>query len=160
MSRRDRLIATLGVTLAAIALASVATAADPRPRRGFQADQGLYETSRLLEYQGNECARVPGCVTVQAPPALVRADQVKVVAVQCPDTHPVAWHWDTEQHEHMLVRLVGRTRQGLSFSIRNVADAAGTARIFVGCSTAPFSFAGTGAQTSRIGVPTRQQPVE
>ena len=159
MSRRDQLIVTLGVTVAAVAVASLATATDPRPRRG-QDGQGLYETSRILEYQGNECARVPGCVTVQAPPAVVGPDQVKALAVQCPDTHPVAWHWDTEQHEHMLVRLAGRTRQGLTFSIRNVADAAGTTRIFVGCSTAPFSFAGTGAQTSRIGVPTRQQPPE
>src|SRR6185369_13441039 len=59
MSRRDRLIATLGVTLGVIALASLATAADPRPRRGLSGEQGLFETRRVLDYQGNECARVP-----------------------------------------------------------------------------------------------------
>lgn len=161
MRRRTRIVLDLGVTVAVLALAWPATAADRRDdRRGIRQSEGLHDTTRILDYQGNECAGVPGCVTVQSPVTVLGPDQVKVLAVQCPAAQPLVWHWDTEQHEHMYVRLVGRTRQGVTFSIRNLADAPGQARIFVGCSTAPFAFAGSGVQTSRTGVPSRQEPPE
>jgi hypothetical protein len=159
MSRRSGVIAGLGVTVAVFVLAWPALAADVREtRRGIADSRGLYDTSRILEYSGNECVRVPSCVNVQSPTTILGPDQIKVLAVQCPDHHPVVWHWDTEQHEHIHVRLVGRTPQGMTFSIRNLANAPGQTRIFVGCSTQPFSSKSSGVQQSRTGIPTRQQP--
>jgi hypothetical protein len=160
MSRPNRTILTLGATIAMLALVGTAMAADPRDgRRGIrQNSQGLYETTRVLEYSGNECVRVPNCISIESPRTVVGPDQIRVLAVQCPAGHPVPWHWDTEQHEHILVRLTGRTPHGLTFSIRNLANASGQTRIFVGCSSQPFSVAASGLQQSRTGIPTRQQP--
>ena len=48
------------------------------------------------------------------------------------------------QHEHIHVKLVGRTRGALTLSASNLGDAAGSAQIFIGCSREPFTVAGTG----------------
>jgi hypothetical protein len=154
MPRVNVNVLKVSVTVAALSLAWPVMAADPREKRGQGENvPGIYDTERILPYVGNECAGVPACMTVESPLTVVDIDRVKVLAVSCPESHPFGWHWDTEQHEHIYVKLVGRTRTGLTFSVSNRANAAGRSRIFVGCSTERF--AGKGFQLSRSGVPSK-----
>ena len=92
------------------------------------AERPLYDTKRVLEHLGNECGQVPACQSVQSLPVLLNPDQVKVIAVDCPSSNPFVWHWDTRQHEHIHVKLVGRTRGALTLSASNLGDASGSAQ--------------------------------
>jgi hypothetical protein len=124
------------------------------------AGQPLYDTERVLPHGGRECTGVPGCRPVESASLVINSDQVQVLAVNCPASHPYVWHWDTQQHEHLYVKLVGRTRQGLTLSVSNRADAPGECHIFIGCSPQPFAFAGSGFMSSRTGVPSQGQTFE
>jgi hypothetical protein len=124
------------------------------------AAQPIYNTERVLQHNDLECTGVPACRPVESPPLVINIDQVKVLAVNCPASHPFAWHWDTQQHEHLYVKLVGRTRTGLTLSVSNRADAPGECQIFIGCSPQPFAFAGAGFMRSRTGVPSSGQTFE
>ena len=124
------------------------------------AERPLYDTKRVLEHLGNECGQVPACQSVQSLPVLLNPDQVKVIAVDCPSSNPFVWHWDTRQHEHIHVKVVGRTRGALTLSASNLGDASGSAQIFIGCSREPFTVAGTGLMTSRLGVPSKGRKLE
>ena len=143
MSRIRIATVSFGTAFAAVMLAAPIMAA-----------QSLYDTNRVMEHHGDECARVPACQSVESPRMLIGIDQIKVFAVHCPSSHPFVWHWDTEQHEHIYVKLVGRTKIGLTLSASNRADASGNAQIFIGCSPEPFAFSGTGFMQSTTGLPT------
>ena len=121
------------------------------------AAQPVYDTERILEHNNNECRGVPACAIAKSPDKAIPADQHRLFAVSCPKAHPFAWHWDTVQHEHITVKLIGRTRSTLSFSAGNFADAPGHVKVFVGCSTDPFSFGDTGFMESRSGVPSKHR---
>lgn len=156
MPRVSASILRVIATVVALGMAWPAIAADRPDKRGLrQHAQEIYDTDRLLPRAGNECAGVPACVVVESPLAVVGADQFQVLAVSCPDSHPFGWHWDTEQHEHIYVKLVGRTRTGFTFSVSNRAGAPGYSRIFIGCST--DAFAATGFQQTQGGVPSRNR---
>jgi len=121
----------------------------------ISAERPLYDTKRVLEHLGNECGHVPGCQSVESQPIRLDADQVKVIVVDCPSSHPFAWQWDTRQHEHIHVKLVGRASGALTLSVSNLGDASGAAQIFIGCSPQPFNVACAGFMTSRTGVPSK-----
>jgi len=121
----------------------------------ISAERALYDTKRVLEHLGNECGHVPGCQSVESQPIRIDADQVKVIVVDCPSSQPFAWQWDTRQHEHIHVKLVGRASGALTLSVSNLGDASGAAQIFIGCSPQPFNVAGAGFMTSRTGVPSK-----
>ena len=114
-----------------------------------------YDTSRVLKRVNGDCASVPDCVTAESPLATVPVDGRLVFAVNCPAGTPYAWHWDTEQHEHVKVVLSGRTPTALTFVASNLADAPGRVQVFIGCSAQPFTFVGTGFMQSRTGVPSK-----
>jgi hypothetical protein len=112
----------------------------------------------MVEYTGSECAGVPNCFSVAGPETIVGASGGAQLAVTCPESHPNSWHWDTQQHEHLSVKLLGRTRHTLSFGLINrstVGD--GMAAILIGCSDQPFSAVESGTQTSRSGLPSQYQ---
>jgi hypothetical protein len=146
------------MAVAALVLAGPLMAADATEKRPPGLD--VYDTGRVLEHLGNECAGVPACTTVESPPTTVAAGQVHVLAVSCPESHPIAWQWDTEQHEHIYVRVIGRSRTAVTFSIGNKADAPGQSRIFLGCSTQAVAPGGRGFQLSRTGVPSKNRAPE
>jgi len=114
-----------------------------------------YDTRRVLDRANGDCTVVPGCMEVGTQSATVPVGGRLVFAVSCPASTPNAWHWDTVQHEHVLVVLSGRTRRTLTFIASNLADAPGRVQVFVGCSAQPFTFAGTGFMQSRTGVPSK-----
>jgi hypothetical protein len=143
MSRTRRYLLTGGAALAALVVAWPVMA------------HPLYNTERVLPHRDNECTGVPACQPAESSPLVVDVDQTQALAVNCPDSHAFVWHWDTEQQEHMHVRLVGRTRSGLTFSVRNEADVPGQCQIFVGCSSVPFTFARSGFKRSRSGLPSK-----
>lgn len=136
--------------------ATFATAAETKGVTSRWSDDSVYDTTRMLPYNGNECANVPNCVTVKGPRVKLDADTSETFAVTCPEGHPYGWHWDTRQHEHILVQLVARTVTGLTFRLLNRAEsAAGKGRVFVGCSSEPFSVTDASTQLSRSGVPSK-----
>jgi hypothetical protein len=149
-------IVKAAMTVAAMVLAWSVTEVEGRDPRALLHEH-VFDTERLLDYTGSECVGVPDCVSVEGPITVLGIDQIRVLAVSCPDSHPFGWHWDTEQHEHLHVRLVGRTRTALTFSMSNRADAAGQSRIFVGCSTQLFDVTRSGSQQSRSGVRSKSQ---
>ena len=155
MSRRRTDPRPIAVAVAALVLAGPLMAADAIERRPPWRD--IYDTERVLEHLGNECAGVPACTTAESPVTTLDANQVHVLAVSCPESHPVARQWDTEQHEHISVRVIGRTGTGMTFSIGNKADAPGQSRIFLGCSTEAVAPGGKGFQLSRTGIPSKHR---
>jgi hypothetical protein len=114
-----------------------------------------YDTRHMLDRANGDCAGVPGCVEVGSQSATVPIAGRLIFAVSCPAGTPNAWHWDTVQHEHVLVVLSGRSPTTLTFVASNLADAPGRVQVFVGCSAQPFTFVGTGFMQSRTGVPTK-----
>lgn len=92
MSRTSTHLLTGSAALAALLWAWPVMAAPP-----------LYNTERVLPHHGRECTGVPACRPLQAAPLVINSDQVQVLAVNCPASHPFVWHWDTQQHEHLYV---------------------------------------------------------
>ena len=115
----------------------------------------IYDTTRVLGHSDNECIGVPNCISWEAPSLEIKADQIEVFAVNCPEAFPYIWNWDAEQNEHIFVALVARSDNGFTFSASNLADAPGNLTTYVGCSTEPFEFNDTGYMQSQGGVPSR-----
>jgi hypothetical protein len=125
------------------------------------AAESAYDTSRMLQYDGNECLGVPKCVSVKSPWIPIADNSSKVFTIGCPTASPYAWHWDTEQHEHVVVRLTGRASSGITLRASNQqTGAAGAIRGYLGCSTKPFDPSGTGSMVSRSGVPSKNWKAE
>ncbi len=142
----------LAALFLAHAAAAPALAADPA-RRGPRPDPA-FNTTRMMTHDGNECREVPGCRSVHSEWLTLADNQARVLSVGCPEGQPNAWHWDTEQHEHIYVRLVARTRTGLTLHASNQqTGASGAVRIHVGCSSKRFDATGTGYMVSRRGIP-------
>lgn len=117
----------------------------------------IFDTDRVLERSNNECVGVPSCSSLQTPALEIQPDQVEIYAVNCPETFPNVWNWDAEQNEHIVVKLVARTDNGLTLSASNQADAPGSVTTYLGCSTEPFEFNEFGSMQSQSGVPTRSR---
>lgn len=115
----------------------------------------IYDTTRILEHSDNECIGVSNCISWEAPSLEIKADEIEVFSVNCPETFPYSWNWDAEQHEHIAVHLVARTDNGFTFSASNLADVSGNVTTFLGCSTEPFEFNDTGYMQSQGGMPSR-----
>lgn len=125
------------------------------------AAQGLPPRAPVpLPHLGNECQGVPACLAVGGAATTVAADTVARVALACPESHPNAWHWDTEQHGYLHVKVAGRTRGSMTFTVGNTGAQVGTARILMGCSTQPFDVRVAGSQSSRTGAQPRGGPLE
>lgn len=124
------------------------------------AADGAGRTPALLPFGDNQCSQVPGCVVTGGQTTAVAAGSVATVALTCPESTPHAWHWDTEQHVHVAVQLVGRSRSSLTFRVINQGDLPGEAKIVLGCSAAPFDVRVAGSQNSRSGARPRITPLE
>ena len=115
-----------------------------------------FNTLRMLQNHANECLGVPKCVSVKSPWISLADNSAKVFTIGCPAAAPNAWHWDTEQNEHLAVRLTARAGSGITLrAINQQTGAAGAVRGYLGCSTAPFDPSGTGSMSSRSGVPSK-----
>jgi hypothetical protein len=88
------------------------------------APDSIFNTKRLLPRTGNECAGVPDCSSVESSRTEVGTDENETIIVTCPESHPYAWHWDTQQHEHLYVKLLGRAQSSLTFKVSNRSDTA------------------------------------
>ncbi len=108
------------------------------------AAESIYDTNRVVGHSGNECSGVPNCISYEASRREIKADQVEIFAVNCPDAFPYIWNWDAEQNEHIFVNLIARSDTGLTFSASNLADVSGYLTTYVGCSSEPFEFTDNG----------------
>lgn len=117
----------------------------------------LFATERMLASAGNECLGVPQCSVEKSAKITVAAGGGQTFAVTCPAAKPHPWHWDSVQHEHLKVSLVGRTRTAMTFNAVDLAGAPGWVQVAVGCSAEPFRPAGTGFMVSRGSVPSQQR---
>ena len=130
-----RIVPVIGLALAAAEPASA--------QNGF-----LYDPGRLLGHHGNECLGVPSCVAVESATTVVDPGTSATVTVACPSTRPFLAGWDTEQSEHLSVRLAPPGVKGthgeippapegggsvVTLLVANHAKAPGTVKAFIGC---------------------------
>jgi hypothetical protein len=135
----------------------------------------IYDTTRILSYEGNECTGVASCQSVQTPKVTIGPGQTLGIKRSCPLTLPFVIGWDTEQHEHIQIALAPKRRpeppfgrfflrkppqKEISLLASNDADTVGDVTIFLGCSATPqksaVSIEGRGGVASKAiqsGVP-------
>jgi hypothetical protein len=110
-------------------------AGGPAMAQNKNTDTAEYDTSRTLEYLGNDCMGVQDCVTIKGPRTRVNVGQSVSIVTQCPSTHPHIIGWDTSQSEHIAAHL-GRppALSALTVLATNNAEVPGFIRVFLGCS--------------------------
>jgi hypothetical protein len=109
----------------------------------------LCDTTRILEYDGLECAGTANCKTFKAGQHQIDVGQSQVLTFQCPARVPYFVGWDTEQSEHLHLTVLPRPPVNTSGGIpatgldgrlavlaENVGPAAGHVTMYLGCSTA------------------------
>ena len=123
----------------------------------------LYDTTRVLEYTGVECAGTPSCKTVKAGRHKIDAGQSEILTFHCPTRTPYFVGWDTEQNEHIqataLRRLPPNTSSGgpgtqpdtqLVILAENVGPATGHLTMYLGCSVTATLPSGMMRQRSSV----------
>ena len=130
------------------------------------ADSGLWNTTRILGYDGNECAgQVSGCRTVASGPVAIAANGAGSITVDCPSLFPRLVGWDTEQNEFLEADLVSpdpdqvagfgkrdvKPVDSLTVLVTSNADAVGIIQVYIGCARRATN--GTPLMSERIGVP-------
>jgi hypothetical protein len=100
--------------------------------------QALYKTKRVLEQKGNACLGASACATLEAEAVSVDAGASTSVQFRCPGDHPYFLGWDATRHEHITVGVVAADAGGLTLVVGNGADAAGSAKVYLGCADRPL----------------------
>lgn len=122
---------------------------------GPAAAHPLYDTERVIPYQQMECVGTPAgaCYRVHSRLTRVGVDRAERLTLACPQAYPYVIGWDAKRHEHLELTVVppslssvrpstsGRLHS-LTVVAVNKADAAGSFRLYVGCSKRPFAGAG------------------
>ncbi len=117
----------------------------------------IFDTTRMVEGTANQCQDVPDCITMRYPWTEIAPETSEVIGGNCPDDAPYVWHWDARYHEHLAIKVLGRTESNLTFVVNNRADEPGRLRIKVGCSSHPFDHTIRGHETYSAGLPSLQQ---
>lgn len=118
--------------------------------------QTLYNTQRVLDQAGNACLRAAKCVSIEAKTVAVDAGKDASVSLQCPARHPYLLGWDSRHHEHITVTAAPRltasdqASKAVTFVIGNVADASGSATLYLGCSDVEVHPTAAMEQTSAL----------
>lgn len=125
----------------------------------------LYETSRILAHNDQECSGAANCKSVKAGRHRVAAGATETITVQCPPTRPYFVAWDSEQNE--TISAIVRSRPNLPappdgstpgpdsrlvIAAANGGSTAGHITLFLGCATSPVAPA-VGIMRNRSGVP-------
>ena len=93
----------------------------------------LYDTTRVLEQEGNACVGQKDCKVIASERQRIKAGKALSISAHCPDARPYFVSWDAGHHEHIGIRLVERRSGGLSVVAINHADAPGRVTLFIGC---------------------------
>ena len=93
----------------------------------------LYDTTRVLEQEGNACVGQKDCKVIATERQRIKAGKALSISAHCPDARPFFVSWDAGHHEHIGIRLVERRSGGLSVEANNHADAPGRVTLFIGC---------------------------
>jgi hypothetical protein len=113
----------------------------------------VFDTERIFQYQRQECAGAAGhpCSMVHSRLTRVGARETRQITLTCPRAYPYVVGWDAKRHEHLELTAVpaamaapstsGKLRS-LTVVAQNRANAAGSFRFYLGCSTKPFTGAG------------------
>ena len=144
-SSRKALRGWLGVAAAAAVLLPLSIA----PVRAHP----LYDTTRLLEQQGNACLKPAQCRTIVGKKVAIRKGEAAVLTMRCPTSDPYFQGWDVRRHEHIQVTLTEQRTVGLKVIAVNQADAAGSVTLVIGCSSRPTK--PTSIMQSAGGFPTK-----
>lgn len=111
----------------------------------------LYDTDRIIQPQRQECVGAAGrpCTIIHSRLTRVGRNKAERMTLACPSAYPWVVGWDAKRHEHLEVTALppppdeitpstsGKLHE-LSVIVLNKADAAGSVRFYVGCSTRPF----------------------
>jgi hypothetical protein len=125
------------------------------------ASAGLWDTARILEHNGNECAgQINDCRSVVSGPVEIAGNGEDSIKVKCPARFPYLVGWDTEQNEFLHARRVSsdpdqvtpkQTADSLTVAVTSKVDTVGTIQVYVGCARRRAN--GTSLMSGRIGVP-------
>lgn len=94
----------------------------------------LYDTTRLVQQQGNACLGEKGCKVIAIQSKRVKAEAAQQIVGRCPDNRPYLVNWDATHHEHIGIRLMERRPKALTVVAINRADAPGRVTLYIGCS--------------------------
>ena len=124
----------------------------------------IYDTTRILEHEGNECAGAPKGQCAPTPPRryTIPGGQTKGIELACPESRPHVVGWDADHHEHISLELVPPAAEaasaatadhrpgGLTLVVTNHADVPGSASVVLGCSARPVDRAIIVRHTSAV----------
>jgi hypothetical protein len=113
----------------------------------------LHDTTQILKRTHNECGAAADCTTLLAAHDSIDAGQSRRLVATCPPATPFVHGWDTEQHEHLIARLIQRTTNGVTLAVRNDADAPGSITVYLGCSVDEAAAQSTAFLQLRAAVP-------
>jgi hypothetical protein len=93
----------------------------------------LFDTTRLLQQQGNACVGATGCKVIASEPRRIKVGQADDITAHCPDAHPFLVNWDASHHEHIGITQLERRPGGVTIVAINHADAPGRVTLHIGC---------------------------
>ena len=93
----------------------------------------IYDTTHLLQQQGNACVGATGCKVIASEPRRIKVGQADDITARCPDARPFLVNWDASHHEHISIRQLKRWPRVLTVVAINRADAPGRVTLHIGC---------------------------
>jgi hypothetical protein len=125
LGKRTRL-GVAGAVLAAMTLVAPAVQAHP-----------IYDTTRVLDHQGNACLGERDCRQIASKSTAIKAGQSAGISMRCPTAHPYLQGWDARRDEHISISMAERRAVRLTLVATNHADTPGWTTIIIGCSSTP-----------------------
>lgn len=104
----------------------------------------LYDTTRVVQQQGNACLATKGCRIIAVKSRRIQAGAAQQIVGRCPDDRPYFVNWDATHHEHVGLRVQDSRRGGVTVIAINHADVPGRVTLHIGCAT------GKVAQTAQL----------
>lgn len=93
----------------------------------------LYDTTHVLEQQGNACVGATGCRVIASEPRRIKADRADDITARCPDGSPYLVNWDARHHEQIGIKQLERRPRGITVIAINRADVPGQVTLYIGC---------------------------
>lgn len=95
----------------------------------------LYDTTHVVQQQGNACLGQKGCKIIALESTSIKTGAARQIDGRCPDNRPFLVGWDATHHEHIGIRLEEQRAKALTVVAINRADAPGRVRLYLGCAT-------------------------
>jgi hypothetical protein len=95
----------------------------------------LYDTTHVLQQQGNACVGATGCKVIESKSRRIKPGAAADITAYCPDARPFLVNWDASHHEHIGIRQSERKPRKVTVVAINHADTPGRVTLYLGCAT-------------------------